>query len=203
MSADTEPNNVQLNTRIAELEAKVQHLTQLLTLSERVNRIEENLILVADIYRFQPLQKLLADGNFREADQETIRVILGITQQPDLESITPNDVRQLPCNELQVIDKLWANYSQGKFGFSAQSRIYQSVGGSLDTTITQDNSIIEKFGKTVGWRKDNKWQKCDELDYTINAPEGCHPSRWWNSPFGSKMTNFFFARLITCEINKS
>ncbi len=200
MSPNTEPNNAQLNNRIAELEAKVQHLTQLLTLSERVNDIEENLILVTDIYRFQPLQKLLADGNFREADQETIRVILGITQQPDLESITPNDVRQFPCNELQVIDKIWAKYSQGKFGFGAQSRIYQSVGGSLDTTIAQDYSIIEKFGKTVAWRKDNKWQKCDELDYTINAPEGCHPSRWWNSPFGSKMTNFFFARLITCEI---
>ncbi|MGL4881256.1 MAG: GUN4 domain-containing protein, partial [Waterburya sp.] len=32
------------------------------------------------------------------------------------------------------------------------------------------------------------------------APVGCHPSRWWNSPYGSKMTNFFLGRLITCDI---
>ncbi|MBW4613462.1 MAG: GUN4 domain-containing protein [Desmonostoc vinosum HA7617-LM4] len=190
----------QLQSKITELEAKVEHLTQLLTLPERVTQIETNLLLIADVYKFQRLQELLAAGDFQQADQETIRVILDITGAVDLEAIAPEDVRRFPCNQLQVIDKLWTTYSQGRFGFSVQAQIYQQVGGSIETTIAQDNSVIEKLGKLTGWRLNNKWLKCDELDYTLNAPLGCHPSRWWNSPFGSKMTNYFFNRLITCEI---
>jgi GUN4-like len=193
-------NYTQLQNRIAELESKVEHLTQLLTLPERVTRIETSLLLVADVYKFKRLQELLVKHDFREADKETIQVILEITGAEDLASITPNEVRNFPCNQLQAIDKLWTTYSQGKFGFSVQVQLYQQVGGSLQTTITQDNSVIERLGELVGWRVNNKWQKCDELDYTFSAPSGCHPSRWWNSPFGSKMTNFFLNRLMTCNI---
>ena len=103
-------------------------------------------------------------------------------------------------NQLRVIDKLWTTYSEGHFGFSAQVELYQSVGGSLNSTITQDNSMIERFGDKSGWRVEGQWQKCEDLDYSLNAPKGCHPSRWWNSPFGSKMINYFFARLMTCAI---
>ena len=174
--------------------------TQPSSLEERVDQIEATLLMIADVYRFQQLSELLAAGNWRDADLETIRVILEITGKDELASITPNDVKQFPCNQLRVIDKLWTTYSQEHFGFSAQVQQYQSVGGTLETTIAQDYAIIERFGDQVGWRVDSQWQKCDELDYTLNAPKGCHPSRWWNSPFGSKMTNYFFARLITCAI---
>jgi hypothetical protein len=109
-------------------------------------------------------------------------------------------MRRFPCEELRVIDSLWKTYSKGRFGFSVQMQIYQSVGGSLDTTISQDSKVIERFGESVGWRIDSKWIKCDDLDYTLAAPLGCHPSRWWNSPFGSKMTNYFFNRLLTCGL---
>jgi hypothetical protein len=200
MSTNQEEDYIQLRDRLSELEAKFQHFSQLFTLPERVTKIEDTLLLVADVYRFGRLQELLVAGDWREADRETIQVILSVTKAPDLESISPNDVRQFPCNELHVIDRLWTNYSQGRFGFSVQAQLYQSVGGSLETTIAQDYSVIERFGDRVGWRVNGNWQKCDDLDYTLNAPIGCHPSRWWNSPFGAKMTNYFFARLITCEL---
>ncbi|MEH2411151.1 GUN4 domain-containing protein [Nostoc sp.] len=196
MSTNPENKDTPLSDRITQLETKIQPLS----LSERVEKIEATLLLVADVYRFQRLSELLAVGKWREADLETIQVILEITGHTELESITPNDVKQFSCNQLRVIDKLWTTYSQEHFGFSAQVQLYQSVGGSLNTTIAQDNSVIERFGEQVGWRINGQWQKCDELDYTLNAPKGCHPSRWWNSPFGSKMTNYFFARLITCAI---
>jgi hypothetical protein len=200
MSTNQEQDYTQLRDRLSELEAKFQHFSQLFSLSERVTKIEDTLLLVADVYRFKRLQELLAAGDWQQADRETIQVILSVTKAPDLESISPNDVRQFPCNELYVIDRLWTNYSQGRFGFSVQAQLYQSVGGSLETTIAQDYSVIERFGDRVGWRVNGNWQKCDDLDYTLNAPIGCHPSRWWNSPFGAKMTNYFFARLITCEL---
>lgn len=180
---------------------QLQQFNQLLSsLSERVARLEENFMVVADVYKYKKLHDLLASENLREADWETIRVIQTITGQPDLEAITPDDMRRFPCDELRVIDSLWTNYSKGRFGFSVQMQIYQSVGGSLDTTVNQDNTVIERFGESTGWRVGGKWQKCDDLDYTLAAPRGCHPSRWWNSPFGSKMTNYFFNRLIKCGL---
>lgn len=209
ISQTTDQNYTQLLDRIAQLEAKIESLTQTSqpnsihttdALNQRVSRIEETLLLLADIHRYGRLQELLAAKNFYQADLETISIILSISGESDLESITPNDVRHFSCHELRVIDTLWTTYSQGRFGFSVQAQVYQSVGGSLDTTIAQNDSIIVCMGEKVGWRKNNTWRKCDELDYSLNAPPGCHPSRWWNSPFGSKMTNFFLARLITCEI---
>ncbi|GAB1538314.1 hypothetical protein NUACC21_09720 [Scytonema sp. NUACC21] len=188
-------------TDLAAIKEQIQQLNQRLSsLTERIARSEENLILVADLYKYKKLRDLLAVGNLRAADLETIQVILTVTGQPDVESITPDDMRRFPCDELQVIDNLWKTYSKGRFGFSVQMQIYQSVGGSLNTTISQDITVIERFGERVGWRVNSKWQKCDELNYTLVAPIGCHPSRWWNSPFGSKMTNYFFNRLMACEL---
>ena len=185
------------STFIPQLEAIEQKLSNL---STKIVNIEDRLTLVTDIYRYEKLQKLLAAENFERADWETIDLIRSITKKEDLESITPEDMKVFPCNELQVIDRLWLKYSQGKFGFSVQLNIYQQVGGSLETTILQEDKIIVEFGKKVGCLQNDRWQKCDDLDYTISAPIGCHPSRWWNSPFGSKMTHFFFNRLITCNL---
>ncbi len=196
-----EAQESQLSTGSTGVEAELQQINQLLSsLNERVSRLEENFILVADLHKYKKLQDLLSSGDFREADWETIRAIQAVTGEPDVESITPDDMRRFPCDELRVIDNLWTTYSKGRFGFSVQMEIYQSVGGSLDSTISQDTKVIEHFGEHVGWRVEDKWLKCDDLNYTLEATKGCHPSRWWNSPFGSKMTNFFFNRLLTCGL---
>jgi hypothetical protein len=189
----------EMTTRLAAIETQLQQFGQILSsITDRLTRSEEHLMLVTDVQRYKPLQDLLAAKDFREADWETIRLIVAVANEPSVEEITPEDMREFPCNALRVIDNLWTTYSEGHFGFSVQMRIYQSLGGNLETTIAQDRSLIETFGEQVGWRVDHKWLKCDDLDYTLAAPSGCHPSRWWNSPFGSKMTNFFFSRLITC-----
>lgn len=196
-----EVHESEVTTRLSAIEQQLQQFNQLLSnLSDRIAKSEESFLLVADIHKYKKLQELLAAGNLREADWETIRVIQAITKEPDLAAITPDDMREFPCEELRVIDSLWRKYSQGRFGFSVQIQTYQSVGGSFYSTINQDNTVIEKFGEVVGWRVDGKWLKCDDLDYTLAAPLGCHPSRWWNSPFGSKMTNYFFNRLLVCSL---
>ena len=184
-------------TFIPKLEAIEKKISNL---SEKIVSVEERLMLVADVYRYKKLQKFLAAADFQQADWETIELIQGIIQKENLESVTPEDIKVFPCYELQVIDRLWLKYSQGKFGFSVQLNIYQQVGGNLETTILQDNDIIIKFGKKVGWLLNDQWKKYDDLDYTISAPVGCHPSQWWNSPFGTKMTHSVFNRLITCNI---
>lgn len=197
----SESQSSELMTRLTAIETQLQQFGQILTtISDRLTRSENSLMLVTDVQRYQKLQELLAAGDFREADWETIRVIQAVTGEPNLEDITPDDMRQFPCSTLRVIDNLWQTHSQGKFGFSVQIKIYQDVGGTLETTIAQDRTMIERLGERVGWRANEKWIKCDDLDYTLSAPLGCHPSRWWNSPFGSKMTNYFFNRLLTCGL---
>lgn len=196
-----EVHESEVTARLTAIELRLKQFNQLLSnLSDRIAKSEDNFLLIADIHKYKKLQELLIVGDLREADWETIRVIQAITKEPELGDITPDDMRQFPCDELRVIDNLWTKYSEGRFGFSVQIKIYQSVGGSLESTINQDSKAIERFGERVGWREDNRWKKCDDLDYTLAAPIGCHPSRWWNSPFGSKMTNYFFNRLLVCSI---
>ncbi|HBL13423.1 MAG TPA: transcriptional regulator, partial [Cyanobacteria bacterium UBA11162] len=43
--------------------------------------------------------------------------------------------RCFPCTELQTIDQIWINASQGRFGFSVQKDIYVQSGGVLDSQI--------------------------------------------------------------------
>jgi hypothetical protein len=186
----------QLSSQLAEIKP---HLEQISTLSTQVSQLEERLMLVSDVYRYGKLQGYLASGNWFEADKETINVILDVAGKP-IEELTPEDIRNFPCNAIATIDQLWLKYSQQRFGFSVQLKLYQNLGGSLEKTLEQDRNIIEKLGEQVGWRENNRWRKCDELDYSLSAPLGCHPSRWWNSPYGSKMTNYFLARLMGCNL---
>ena len=142
-------------------------------------------------------------GNFKEADQETSRVILDAVNR-SRDDLTPNDMKQLPCTILQVIDKLWRDYSSDRFGFSIQLRLYTEVGGSLDTLRAQNMGILEKYGDRVGWRKNGKWQgdNYPNWDFSLSAPEGSFPAIWWKSPYGFKMATFCFMRLIECDLTK-
>ncbi|ACK73200.1 GUN4 domain protein [Gloeothece citriformis PCC 7424] len=183
-------------TQLAEIKSQLNQLSEL---STRLAWIEETLLLVGDIYRYETLQKALRDGDWFEADIETNKLILELTNK-DKDNLKPEDIQTFPPAPLKVINQLWLKYSQGKFGFSVQLKLYKSVGGTLETTIAKDQKLIEKWGEQLGWRKDHQWRKCEDLDYSLNAPEGCHPSQWWNSPYGSKMTNYFLARLMKVDL---
>jgi len=72
---------------------------------------------------------------------------------------------------LRTIDQLWVKYSNGRFGFSVQKRIYQSLGG----TRQYDEKVWEKFGDKVGWRKNNSWLYYNVLTFSEKAPEAHLP----------------------------
>ena len=169
-------------------------------LKQRIASLEEKLLRVSNIYRYEKLQNLLKSEEWLAADKETVQLILAIAGESNLEDLTPEDIGLIDCSELQVIDRLWMNYSDDRFGFSVQAKIYQDLGGDKQSTIEQDAKLIQKWGDKLGWRKGNAWLKCSDLDYSPDAKKGGLPGLWWNSPYGSKMTNYFLARLITCEI---
>ncbi|MEM8778085.1 MAG: GUN4 domain-containing protein [Cyanobacteria bacterium P01_G01_bin.49] len=196
-SSSIEQKLEQIMAQLNQFQTKLDRLTNL---SERVENLEEKQWRVSDLYRYQHLQNLLKEGKWLEADKETSRLILVISGETDIELLRPDKVENLDCSELQVIDRLWLNHSSNRFGFSVQVKIYQELGGSIETIIKQDQTIVERWGDRLEWRKDGKWRKCSDLEYSPKAPNGGLPAQWWNSPYGSKMTNYFLGRLLRCGL---
>jgi uncharacterized caspase-like protein len=102
---------------------------------------------------YTQLRDLLKAGNWREADEETARLMLKVANREEEDYLDRESTDNFPCVDLRTIDQLWVKYSNGRFGFSVQKRIYESLGG----TEEYDEEICEAFGDRVGWRKEGKW----------------------------------------------
>lgn len=120
---------------------------------------------------YSQLARLLASRKWREADEETLNKMLEAAGRTEEGRLRREDIDRFPCEDLRTIDRLWVQYSNGRFGFSVQKRIYHSRGG----TTEYNEKIWESFGFWVGWRVNNKW-----LDYErINSDTpGAFPARW-------------------------
>ena len=117
------------------------------------------------------LRNLLAAKKWKEADEETRRVMLKVAGREKEGYLNIESIEKFPCEDLRTIDQLWVKYSNGRFGFSVQKRIYQSLGG----TSEYDREVWEKFGEEVGWRKKNSWLCYKDLIFSEKAPEAHHP----------------------------
>ena len=107
--------------------------------------------LVTSKANYTRLRDLLAQGKWKKADQETTDLLLrGSNRELFLRD---EDFKNLSCEDLRTMDRLWVAYSQGKFGFSVQREIYQSLGG----TSEYNQDVYNKFGDRVGWRKGWIW----------------------------------------------
>jgi hypothetical protein len=80
---------------------------------------------VTNIY--QNLEQLLATGQWQAANQETWNILCGALHKKLGTPLTAADMEQIPCASFQNLDKLWHKYSNGKFGFSVQSRIHKQT----------------------------------------------------------------------------
>lgn len=75
----------------------------------------------------------------------------------------PIDIDLFPAAKLFEIDRLWTRYSQERFGFSIQQKIWLELGGKLnnfDSEIyvkwVKQRSIAELGFKIIGRRIINK-----------------------------------------------
>ncbi|MEG4944864.1 GUN4 domain-containing protein [Microcoleus sp. F4-D5] len=78
---------------------------------------------------YTKLHDLLVKRNWLGADAETTKLILTISgkNQRDYESLTIEDIEKFPCTDLCTIDLLWQYYSDTKFGFSIQNRLWKII----------------------------------------------------------------------------
>jgi uncharacterized caspase-like protein len=125
---------------------------------------------------YTKLRDLLATGEWQKADEETAQKMLEAAGRTEERWLRIEDIDRFPCEDLRTIDQLWVKYSNGRFGFSVQKRIYESLGGTKD----YDNKIWEAFGDRVGWRVNNEWLHYNELKFNTKAPVAHLPmaGRW-------------------------
>ncbi|NER04101.1 MAG: GUN4 domain-containing protein [Okeania sp. SIO3C4] len=118
---------------------------------------------------YTKLRDFLANGEWKEADRETANCMLKAAEREEQGYLEIKDIENFPCTDLRTIDQLWVKYSNGKFGFSVQKKIYHSLGGTKE----YDGQIWEKFGEQVGWRKGDKWLRYDELTWVKDTSLHC------------------------------
>jgi hypothetical protein len=111
---------------------------------------------------YTKLRDLLVAKNWKEADLETEKRMLEAAGRESQGYLDIEDVENFPCQDLGTIDKLWVKYSDGKFGFSVQKKIYQDLGGTKD----YDEKVWESFGDKVGWRKGGSWLSYSDLTFS-------------------------------------
>lgn len=114
---------------------------------------------------YTQLHGLLTARKWKEADQETARVMRLAADKKESDWLGSEDIQKIPCADLQKINQLWLRSSNRRFGFSVQRCVYQ-----------EEAEDFGNLGKRLGWKKRNgDWVKTPDVQWTIDAPEGHLP----------------------------
>ena len=121
-----------------------------------------------------PLATMLATGDFLAADQFTRDNLIKISGAgaAGRNFVYFSEVKNIPKVDLCTMERLWLTFSNGKFGFSIQKRIWDLEKGHFD-------SFIRRIGWTKvenGSERKLKWFGANEFIYTLDkAPVGHLP----------------------------
>jgi hypothetical protein len=119
------------------------------------------------------LRTSLRAKDWKAANDETTRVLLQVTGGDNLVKSINSKIQDFPCTDLHTIDRLWTQYSNGHFSFTAQMELY--ANDKVRGRWTYDEATFEKFGDCVGWRKSGKWLTPTEATFNTTAPKGHLP----------------------------
>lgn len=152
-----------------ETDSQPQIIHYLTSLHSEVSKLSEELTLIspASGVDYTKLRKLLAEKKWKEADIETCTYMIRISEREGERWLDDGDIKRFPRHDLRIIDQLWVKYSGGKFGFSAQKRIWQDV-----------KEDWKRFGDRVGWLKNpgnSEWRRYGDSIFTLSAAEGHLP----------------------------
>tara|TARA_B100000965_G_scaffold391661_1_gene400010 strand:- start:181 stop:897 length:717 start_codon:yes stop_codon:yes gene_type:complete len=118
-------------------------------------------------FDYSPLQQYLLNESFEDADRFTSSKLRELAGEKAVTRgyVYFSEVESIPCIDLSTLNKLWIVYSRGKFGFTVQSKILDSVGGRYD-----------KLWPRIGWKKDGVWTRYPKaFNWSIEAPNGHMP----------------------------
>ena len=87
---------------------------------------------------------------------------------------------QVSLEVIDEIDRLWMDYSAGKFGIKGQAKIYRDLEGTksyneevwnsliyrdLEGTKSYNEEVWNSFGDLIGWTAGGKWLAVNEVAY--------------------------------------
>lgn len=146
------------------------------------------------------LRDLLKAGNWKEADQETVDRMLEVIDKVHWLTVKVKDLQKFPCQDLRNINRLWVKYSDGRFGFNIQKKIWQDCDSP--TTYNEDCEI---FFALVGWTgnlEDSEDSNYLDGKLSHSAPSGYLPFLFFsvldNRDDGIELA--IFSRIETCEL---
>ncbi len=155
------------------------------------------------------LKAYLRYEQWRKADEETAWLFYLVMVQQGYEDWYEL-CQKFPSEILNQIDQLWMNYSEEKFGFSIQKRIWEGVGGQPNANMR----TWIKFGKQVEWlSKENAWKEgvggelveylegenawskeYNSLPFSMESLDGNLPALWTTRERGLKIVGDVVAR---------
>ncbi len=135
---------------------------------------------------YEPLQKLLALQDFEAADKLTNQKMCAAAGSAAVERgwLYFTDIDRIPATDLKSIDNLWLVYSEGKFGYSVQRKIWLGLGKKW-----------EKLWLQIGWKRDGSFTRYPGgFIWDIAAPKGHLPLS--NQIRGNKAISAIFAHRV-------
>jgi GUN4-like len=126
---------------------------------------------------YTKLWRKLKRQDWRGANEETLNLmrVNGSKCELDLGMV---DVQRIPLMDLQTIDQLWHEESNGRFGFRVQLKLWREVNPD-----PHQPAHTETFGKLVDWRRNSTWIDYEFIDFSLGAAKGHLPTfpliGWW------------------------
>ncbi|WP_269624623.1 GUN4 domain-containing protein [Prochlorococcus marinus] len=118
-------------------------------------------------FDYSPLQRYLLNECYEDADRFTSSKLRELAGEKAVKRgyVYFSEVESIPSIDLSTLDKLWVVYSRGKFGFTVQAKILDSLGGRYD-----------KLWPRIGWKNDGIWTRYPKaFNWSIDAPNGHMP----------------------------
>ncbi len=126
---------------------------------------------------YNRLDALAEAGQWRKADRQNWQLINQIGDRDgDYSYISVSEAEQFSCPDLQRINQIWTQRSNGRFGYTAQLQVIYGNEDNLE--VFRDNvRAWRRFAIAVGWKTgtdkdDNGYLLDKDLKFTMDAPKG-------------------------------
>ena len=116
---------------------------------------------------YATLQRLLILQDYEQADRLTSEILRQLAGAAAVARgyVYYSEVPPMPPADLDSLDRLWVCFSRGRFGFSVQGRLLNSLAGRWD-----------RLWPRLAWKDGGQWTRYPgSFQWSIDAPEGHMP----------------------------
>jgi hypothetical protein len=130
---------------------------------QKISKVRKSL----QAHLFAELNYLMKVPNWKDANEKTSVLMRNIAGREEQGYLDISDIDKFSCPALSTIDKLWVQHSDGKFGFSVQKNILDSVSKQPGRYDNINEEAWINLVSRYGW---NDWG----LTYNLNKAEPGH-----------------------------